>query len=343
MKFDIFTYELGVVEDFYFPCVEQQLDNSGNGNLDVYEQKVCYDECEKIYVEAVIFINKRLLRLIDVTVKQWLDLKYGDHKTIDEKIKNGVIATWLIRSYKRQFKDYIETKKQKEIRGDDEEVLTDEELSDLEEEKLSEGYEIAEIFKIETNIFDFETPMCEAFKEFNYLFKIDVDLWSENGEPTDDIDHVCKPFRIIRIGNTIHFQGCEWYEGLKDGELKEEALKEKAILEGSWGHENRKGMNLCAWLKQCFRNYHELDHKLLTMLQKYWWGIKDEEESRTTNDDDAVQADQGWFDNHEAMEDNDDDIRDLDDYLVHNDAPFIVEEEDGSSKERGAYYLEFLT
>ncbi|GKD23468.1 hypothetical protein Tco_1225171 [Tanacetum coccineum] len=226
-----------------------------------------------------------------------------------------------------------------------------------------------------------------------------------NGEPTDNIDHVCKPIHfksghaqwptcnwkeegccnggdlpgIIRIGNTIHFQDYEWYEGLEDGELKEEALKEKAILEGSWGHENKKGMNLCAWLKQCFRNYHELDHKLLTMLQKYWWGIKDEEESSddawshyspidewkdyehttyietdvnsnqntynyvcqmfkdhagTTNDDDAVQADQGWFDNHEPMENNDDDIGDLGDYLIPNEGPYYVNEEEERSKER---------
>ncbi|GKC78649.1 hypothetical protein Tco_1129423 [Tanacetum coccineum] len=96
MKNDLFTYELGIVEDFYFPCAEQQLDNLGNGDLDAYERRVCYDECEKIYIKAVIFINKRLVRLIDMTVKQWLDLKYGDHKTMDKKIKDGVIATWLI-------------------------------------------------------------------------------------------------------------------------------------------------------------------------------------------------------------------------------------------------------
>ncbi|GKC50328.1 hypothetical protein Tco_1073073 [Tanacetum coccineum] len=93
MENDLFTYELGVVEDFYFPCVEKQLDNLENGDLDVYEQKVCYDECEKIYAEAIIFTNKRLVRLIDVTMEQWLDMKYGDHKTMDKIVKDGVIAT----------------------------------------------------------------------------------------------------------------------------------------------------------------------------------------------------------------------------------------------------------
>ncbi|GJR03635.1 reverse transcriptase domain-containing protein [Tanacetum coccineum] len=220
------------------------------------------------------------------------------------------------------------------IRGNDEEVLTDEELFDLKGEILSEGDKIAEIFRIETDIFDFETPLCEAFKEFNYLLKIDVVVFTKDipgfkTEPIDDIDHVCKPIHfksghtqwptcnwkeegccnrgdlpaIIRIGSNIHFQDYEWYEGLKDGELKEEALKEKAILEGLWGHKNKKGMDL----------------------------IKDEEESN--------QADQGWFDNHEPMEDNDDDIGDLENYLVRNDGPYYVDKKDERSKERRSYLI----
>ncbi|GJW36962.1 hypothetical protein Tco_0059882, partial [Tanacetum coccineum] len=38
--------------------------------------------------------------------------------------------------------------------------------------------DIAEIFKIESNLFDFETPLCKAFNEFNYLLKIDTDLFT---------------------------------------------------------------------------------------------------------------------------------------------------------------------
>ncbi|GJU78882.1 hypothetical protein Tco_1275952 [Tanacetum coccineum] len=50
-----------------------------------------YEECKKIYAEVVIFINKRLVRLVDVIVEQWLDLKYGNHKTMDENVNKGVI------------------------------------------------------------------------------------------------------------------------------------------------------------------------------------------------------------------------------------------------------------
>ncbi|GKD95439.1 hypothetical protein Tco_1375276 [Tanacetum coccineum] len=34
------------------------------------------------------------------------------------------------------------------------------------------------------------------------------------------------------VGNTLHYQDVEWYEALKDCKLKEEALKNKAIIEG---------------------------------------------------------------------------------------------------------------
>ncbi|GJZ40886.1 hypothetical protein Tco_0587772 [Tanacetum coccineum] len=57
--------------------------------------------------------------------------------------------------------------------GDDEVELTDEEFSDNEDE-------VAEVFRIDTNIFDFETPMCKAFKEFNYLLQIDPDLLTKD-------------------------------------------------------------------------------------------------------------------------------------------------------------------
>ncbi|GKB27446.1 hypothetical protein Tco_0866847 [Tanacetum coccineum] len=34
------------------------------------------------------------------------------------------------------------------------------------------------------------------------------------------------------VGNTLRYQDLEWYEALKDSELKEEALRNKAIMEG---------------------------------------------------------------------------------------------------------------
>ncbi|GJZ00608.1 hypothetical protein Tco_0518037 [Tanacetum coccineum] len=44
------------------------------------------------------------------------------------------------------------------------------------------SFELAEVFRIDTNIFDFETPMCKTFKEFNYLLQIDPDLLTKDIE-----------------------------------------------------------------------------------------------------------------------------------------------------------------
>ncbi|GKB06868.1 hypothetical protein Tco_0835101 [Tanacetum coccineum] len=138
-------------------------------------------------------------------------------------------------------------------KGDDEVELTDEEFSDNEDE-------IAEVFRIDTNIFDYETPICSTFNEFNYLLKVDPDLltkdimrfkiyddykddwiyewnkdvpwvdekpWTNTGvwiEPKPVI-HTCKPFNY-KIGYY------EWYEALEDRKLKDEALRNKSIMEG---------------------------------------------------------------------------------------------------------------
>nr|GEU79908.1 putative retrotransposon Ty1-copia subclass protein [Tanacetum cinerariifolium] len=83
--------------------------------------------------------------------------------------------------------------------------------------------DIADIFMIEGNLFDFETPMCEAFNDFNHLLKIDKDLfsfniqgtrtyevyelnnlvtrdlkepWLDNGVPYQLCDHICEPYRF---------------------------------------------------------------------------------------------------------------------------------------------------
>nr|GEY69106.1 RNA-directed DNA polymerase, eukaryota, reverse transcriptase zinc-binding domain protein [Tanacetum cinerariifolium] len=85
----------------------------------------------------------------NVEFAKWLASKFNNHKTMDRYTKNALWLYWK--------------------RVDDEEVLTYDEFSNLEEENLREGNEIAEIFSIETDIFDFETPLCKEYKEFNHL------------------------------------------------------------------------------------------------------------------------------------------------------------------------------
>ncbi|GKE56470.1 hypothetical protein Tco_1495655 [Tanacetum coccineum] len=164
--------------------------------------------------------------------------------------------------------------------GGDEIEVSDDESYDL-EEYWSDKEETAKFFKIETNVFDYVTPLCLAFNEFNYFLEVDPDLltnnimgfkthedykddwiyeWNENvpwNEPKP-VKHTCKPFNYktrcsewptcswreegycnggnlpgaYHIGNSLHYQDLEWYEALDDSELKDEALRNKAIMEG---------------------------------------------------------------------------------------------------------------
>ncbi|GJV43396.1 hypothetical protein Tco_1427932 [Tanacetum coccineum] len=117
MEDNLFTYELGVVKDSYFPCIEQPHDNLKNGDLDVYEPLVCYHENEQTYAKAVILINKILVRRIDITMEPWLDLKFRDHNKVDKEIMEEVVSTWLVRIYRKQFEEYMEIKRRLEVYG----------------------------------------------------------------------------------------------------------------------------------------------------------------------------------------------------------------------------------
>ncbi|GJR60027.1 hypothetical protein Tco_1502189 [Tanacetum coccineum] len=93
----------------------------------------------------------------------------------------------------------------------------------MEAEESDDPDDIAEIFKIEGNLFDYETPLCKAFNDFNYLLKIDTDLftfdiqgiktyeeyelnntvkrdleepWLDNRVPYQLCDHICEPYRF---------------------------------------------------------------------------------------------------------------------------------------------------
>nr|GEV87818.1 C2 calcium/lipid-binding domain, CaLB [Tanacetum cinerariifolium] len=94
----------------------------------------------------------------DVEFTAWLASKNFNYKTIDHYIKRALWIYWL--------------------RGDDEVELTDKESSDSDDEGEAGG-----IFRIKTNVFDFETPLCRTFKEVNYLLQIDLD---ENFGNTND-------------------------------------------------------------------------------------------------------------------------------------------------------------
>ncbi|GKD21401.1 hypothetical protein Tco_1223104 [Tanacetum coccineum] len=214
MDDDLFTYEVKIDN---IPC-DSKMDNDSEQKVD---DDIGYDPSDVAFIE-------------------WLRSKFFNYKTMDHYTMKALWIYW--------------------IRGDDEVELTDEEYFDNDDE-------IAEVFRIDTNIFDYETPLCSAFNEFNYLLKnkdvpwvnekpwTDARIWTK---PTP-VKHTCKPFnyktgcsewptcgwkgdgycnggnlpKAYIIGNQLHYQDYEWYEALEDYKLKDEALRNKAIMEGS--------------------------------------------------------------------------------------------------------------
>ncbi|GKC92963.1 hypothetical protein Tco_1158405, partial [Tanacetum coccineum] len=61
---------------------------------------------------------------------------------------------------------------------------------------------------------------------------LDNGIWKEP-KPREDgyYNGVNLPSAYV-IGNSLHYQDLEWYEALEDSELKDEALQNKAIMEG---------------------------------------------------------------------------------------------------------------
>ncbi|GJX09940.1 hypothetical protein Tco_0199799 [Tanacetum coccineum] len=170
----------------------------------------------------------------DVAFTKWLGSNFFNYKTMDHYTMKALWIYW--------------------IRGNDEVELTDEESSDNEDD-------VAEVFRIDTNIFDYETPLCLAFNEFNYLLKVDPDLltkdymrfktyedykddwiYKSNENVPWNGRHVVGEMMVIVMEEIFPeltiLETCsitkdlEWYEALKDSKLKDEALRNKAIMEG---------------------------------------------------------------------------------------------------------------
>ncbi|GKB65714.1 hypothetical protein Tco_0921900 [Tanacetum coccineum] len=124
------------------------------------------------------------------------------------------------------------------IRGDDEVELTDEESS-------NDMDEVVEVFRIDTNLFDYETP-----------------IWMDDG--------YCNggnlPGSYI-IGNQLHYQDYEWYEALEDSKLKDNALKNKAIMEGLISDD--ESSNDCWKRWKSYEIYYNMKMKLMKKDMSY--------------------------------------------------------------------------
>ncbi|GKA62171.1 hypothetical protein Tco_0761690 [Tanacetum coccineum] len=100
----------------------KQVEQVANKDDEYYDDwDIGLKEYEKMFAEAVIVIDDRLVKLIDITLEQWLDLKFGDHKNVDKEIMEEVVNTWLIRCYRKQFEECMEIKRRLKVN----EIITD--------------------------------------------------------------------------------------------------------------------------------------------------------------------------------------------------------------------------
>ncbi|GKD65884.1 hypothetical protein Tco_1307992 [Tanacetum coccineum] len=190
--------------------------------------------------------------------------------------------------------------------GSDEIEPTDDESSDLEETDHDDEQEIGEIFRIETNLFNYETPLSKEFKEFNYLLKIDRDLLMKD----------IKGFKTYK-----EFKDDWIYEWNKDdSELKEDALRNKAIMEGLIDDDNDDESHHETDEREEFYEIHELPVCTIRRFKmiKYSFRQDDEYVSVKENEyDDLAGAnenacrayqeifrmmDEGWMDLNERKE-----------------------------------------
>ncbi|GJY30165.1 hypothetical protein Tco_0413660 [Tanacetum coccineum] len=73
---------------------------------------------------------------------------------------------------------------------------------------------------------------------------------------------------------------------------------------------------------------------LETYLDSFEKAIQFAMKTMNVMDHNDTQRKHGWFDEHKLMGDDDDDIDDLEDYLIRKDPPYYVNKEEERSKER---------
>ncbi|GJZ37280.1 hypothetical protein Tco_0583471 [Tanacetum coccineum] len=125
------------------------------------------------------------------------------------------------------------------VNGDDEVEFINEEFSNLDDKNLIDKEEVAEIFRIETDIFDFEPPLCKAFDEFNYLLNNGKAKWPTCNSNEDGFCNDGELPGMVQVGYMTYFHDYEWYNDLTDSSLKDIALKQKLFVR-SHGEMQRK-------------------------------------------------------------------------------------------------------
>ncbi|GJR31734.1 hypothetical protein Tco_1107966 [Tanacetum coccineum] len=129
-----------------------------------------------------------------------------------------------------------------------------------EDDNPNETNNIPKILRIEGNLFDFETPLCESYYEFSCLLKIDTDLFTYDIQNFKTYGEYKQEMNNDKAKDT---KKPWWYDELADGKLKDETLALKSKIKGSWGDATPGVLKFCKLLKSCFENFHEIAYEVL--------------------------------------------------------------------------------
>ncbi|GKC25450.1 hypothetical protein Tco_1027600 [Tanacetum coccineum] len=111
-------------------------------------------------------------------------------------------------------------------------------------------------------------------------------LGSDEIKPTDleETDHGDEQeIRAYIVGNLLHYQDLEWYGALEDSELKEEALRNKAMMEGVIEDDDDESIDEREEL--CSKETHELPVCAMRRFEMIKYSFGDDEEYVAVKED----------------------------------------------------------
>ncbi|GJR26864.1 hypothetical protein Tco_1103096 [Tanacetum coccineum] len=175
--------------------------------------------------------------------ENWLASKFMNYMTIDIFTKGALWDNWKLGS------DEVEPTNEKtfdpeETSQDDEQEIDPDVLTkDIEGFKTYDKYKDDWIYEWDKNmpwvhkkpwtntgVWTEPTPVVHCCKPFNY--KSEYSEWPTCSWREDGYCNGENLPRTYIVGNTLRYQDLKWYDALKDSELKEEALRNNAIMEG---------------------------------------------------------------------------------------------------------------
>ncbi|GKB98554.1 hypothetical protein Tco_0984691 [Tanacetum coccineum] len=152
----------------------------------------------------------------DIAFTEWLGSKFFNYKTMDHYTMKGIrvllVDPDLLTKDIMGFKTYDDYKDDwiyewnKDVPWVDEKPWTD------------------------TGVWTEPKPVIHTCKPFNY--KTGCSEWPTCSWMNDGYYNGGNLPETFIIENQLHYQDYEWYEALEDSELKDEALRNKAIMEG---------------------------------------------------------------------------------------------------------------